>query len=212
MLYCSCTAHREAIPSDTERRGFSQGPQSNAKEWTMKDRKSDRAKDDRMRKLTEGDGGSWVNLSSKSSQSRPIHICTTPGIFFPMTLSAAVSEKKRWGQIIYDWRWPLSKHNLWARSQSSNHCYTTGDHIDEKDDGSASNTPLLLTLIRCFEHCPEFLTFSASWILGVFLRSQTHKNLTCITLTHTQIFKYSKQIYWSHFSINFMSCLYARAT
>lgn len=31
-----------------------------------------------MRKLTEGDGGSWVNLSSKSSQSRPIPISSSP--------------------------------------------------------------------------------------------------------------------------------------
>lgn len=44
----------------------------------MEDKKSERGRDDRMRKLTEGDGGSWVNLSSKSSQSRPIPISSLP--------------------------------------------------------------------------------------------------------------------------------------
>lgn len=44
----------------------------------MGDKKSERGRDDRMRKLTEGDGGSWVNLSSKSSQSRPIPISSLP--------------------------------------------------------------------------------------------------------------------------------------
>lgn len=44
----------------------------------MEDKKSERGRDDRMRKLTEGDGGSWVNLSSKSSQSRPIPISSSP--------------------------------------------------------------------------------------------------------------------------------------
>lgn len=44
----------------------------------MEDKKSERGRDDRMRKLTEGDGGSWVNLSSKSSQSRPIPISALP--------------------------------------------------------------------------------------------------------------------------------------
>lgn len=48
----------------------------------MKERRREKARDDRMRKLTEGDGGSWVNLSSKSSPSRPIPISTLPGIFF----------------------------------------------------------------------------------------------------------------------------------
>ena len=42
--------------------------------WEMEDKKSESGRDDRMRKLTEGDGGSWVNLSSKSSQSRPVPI------------------------------------------------------------------------------------------------------------------------------------------
>lgn len=55
-----------------------QGPQRNAREWEMEDKKSKRGRDDRMRKLTEGDGGSWVNLSSKSSQSRPIPISALP--------------------------------------------------------------------------------------------------------------------------------------
>lgn len=43
-----------------------------------KTEKSERGRDDRMRKLTEGDGGSWVNLSSKSSRSRPIPISASP--------------------------------------------------------------------------------------------------------------------------------------
>lgn len=55
-----------------------QGPWSNAKEWEMEDRKSKRGRDYRMRKLTEGDGGSWVNLSSKSSQNRPVPISASP--------------------------------------------------------------------------------------------------------------------------------------
>lgn len=48
------------------------------KKWDTENRKSKRGRDDRMRKLTEGDGGSWVNLSSKSSQSRPVPISTSP--------------------------------------------------------------------------------------------------------------------------------------
>lgn len=44
----------------------------------MEDKKSEWSRDDRMRKLTEGDGGSWVNLSSKSSPSRPIPIASSP--------------------------------------------------------------------------------------------------------------------------------------
>ena len=53
-----------------------------------------------------------MNLSSKSSQSRLVPISSSS---FPLTLSATVSVEKRWEQIIYDWRWSLSKHNLGAR-------------------------------------------------------------------------------------------------
>lgn len=48
------------------------------REWGIEDKKSERGRDSRMRKLTEGDGGSWVNLSSKSFQSRPIPISSSP--------------------------------------------------------------------------------------------------------------------------------------
>lgn len=76
-LVLQCKGRDEA--SDRERGGDSvQGPWRNAREREMEDKKSERGRDDRMRKLTEGDGGSWVNLSSKSSQSRPIPISSSP--------------------------------------------------------------------------------------------------------------------------------------
>lgn len=110
----------------------------------MEDKKSERGRGDRMRKLTEGDGGSWVKLSSKSSQSRliPISSSSHQESFFAWPCLRCVSVKKRWGQIIYDWRWPLSKHNLRARSHSCSHCCEIGAHADEKGDGGSASSTL----------------------------------------------------------------------
>lgn len=56
-LVLQCKGRDEA--SDSERGGDSvQGPWRNAREREMEDKKSERGRDDRMRKLTEGDGGS----------------------------------------------------------------------------------------------------------------------------------------------------------
>lgn len=119
----------------------------------MEDKKSERGRGDRMRKLTEGDGGSWVKLSSKSSQSRliPISSSSRQKSFFDWPCLHCVCVKKRWGQIIYDWRWPLSKHNLRARPHSCRLLWDWRPHWWEGRWWVSQQHPLLLlTLIRWF--------------------------------------------------------------
>lgn len=139
---CACKGRDEAHDRARDA-GIQYQAHGEMRKREMEDKKSERGRGDRMRKLTEGDGGSWVKLSSKSSQSRliPISSSSRQESFFAWPCLRCVCVKKRWGQIIYDWRWPLSKHNLRARSHSCSHCCEIGGHTDEKrDGGSASNT------------------------------------------------------------------------
>lgn len=139
---CACKGRDEAHDRARDA-GIQYRAHGEMRKREMEDKKSERGRGDRMRKLTEGDGGSWVKLSSKSSQSRliPISSSSRQESFFAWPCLRCVCVKKRWGQIIYDWRWPLSKHNLRARSHSCSHCCEIGGHTDEKGDGgSASNT------------------------------------------------------------------------
>lgn len=155
--HCACNGRDEA--HDRARDAEIQD-RAHGEMWkrAMEDKKSERRRGDRMRKLTEGDGGSWVKLSSKSSQSQliPISYWSRQKSFFNWPCLRCVCVKKRWGQIIYDWRWPLSKHNLWARSHSCSHCCEIeGPHWWEGRWWDCQQHPLLLlTLIRWFRHSP----------------------------------------------------------